>query len=63
MVHAAGFGSHMFLRPALTSIALAKALEKRWAFIRPLTHNRLGAQISQAEGKVAQEKQKDSVLV
>lgn len=66
MVHAACSGSQMFLTPAFTSntsIALVTALEKRWAFIRQLTHNRLDAQISQAEGKVAPEKQKDSVLV
>lgn len=56
----------MFLRPAFTSndsIALVTALEKRWAFVRQLTHNRLDAQISQAEGKVASEKQKDFVLI
>lgn len=66
MVCAACSGSQVFLRPAFTSnisIALVTALEERWGSVRKLTHDRSDAQISQAEGKVAPEKQKDFVLV
>lgn len=62
-VLAAGSDSQMFLRPEFTSnasVTLITTLERKLGFLKITT--RLEAQIPQAKGKVAPEKQKDFVL-